>query len=77
MSTLFEKAADLEKGDTFDVLGESLVVGHTDLSAASKTLYVWGEHEDRTQRPRYEVVVDARYEDVEFLSTDRTDSHVD
>jgi hypothetical protein len=66
--TMFDKATNLSEGDRFEVFGESLKVGHIRRSAASLTIMVWGSHEDQTQPPRYDLVVDARHETVEFQS---------
>ena len=75
MSTLFQKFTGLEVADTADVLGESLRVEHIRHHAASKTLYLYGEHEDSDQQPRYTAHLDAREDSVEILPTDRTDTH--
>lgn len=66
-ATLFDKFTDVDEGDKFDVFGESLRVGSKKVSAASHTLSVWGASEDTKQPPRYDVVVDARHESVEFI----------
>jgi hypothetical protein len=75
--TFFDKVVDLEEGDTFELMGESLVVGHVRLSAASKTVSVWGRHEEQTQAPRYDLFADAKHDDVDVRTTRRTDSHDD
>lgn len=76
--TFFEKVVDLSEGDTVDLMGESLVVTHVRHSAASITVSVHGAHEDPADvRPRYDLVADARYDDVDVRSTDRTDTHDD
>lgn len=65
--TLFDKLNDLSEDDDLELLGESLTVGHIKLSAAHKTLSLWGAREDMNQPPRYDVVLDARYDSFEIF----------
>lgn len=73
--TFFQKVVSLEEGDTLELMGESLRVGAVTISAASKTISVWGRHESMDQRPRYDLFADAKYDDVDVQSTRRTDRH--
>jgi hypothetical protein len=66
-ATLFDKMNNLSEGDNLELLGESLTVGHMKRSAASKTLSLWGSREDMNQRPRYDVVLDPRYDSFEIF----------
>ena len=78
-TTFFEKVCDLSDGDRFELMGESLQVAHVRQSAAAKTVYAYGAHEDpgKVRHARYELVADARYDDVDVRSTPRTDTHED
>ena len=72
--TLFEKLLNLEEGDTFEILGEQLRLEYTSVSAAHKELFVYGRHEDATElAPRYEIVLDARYDSFEIFERETSD----
>ena len=66
-ATLFDKLNDLSEGDDLELLGESLTVGHVRRSACEKTLSLWGSREDMNQHPRYDVVLDPRYDSFEVF----------
>jgi hypothetical protein len=74
--TFFDKVVAADEGDTFELMGESLKVTHVRHSAASRTIYVHGKHEDPSDvQERYRLTADARYDDVDVVTSRRTDSH--
>jgi hypothetical protein len=72
-ATLFDKMNDLDEDDDLELLGESLTVGHIRRSACEKTLSLWGSREDRNQPPRYDVVLDPRYDSFEIFEERTTE----
>lgn len=66
---MFDRLVEMEEGDEFKMLGEDLRVEFTKLSAAHREVMVYGQDEDATEMPpKYEIVLDARYDSFEVFS---------